>query len=152
MNLSNAMFHNIAKQIESGRAITAIATANRYLKKNCPLRLALVKKATNSLPEIGPLGQKILNAEELSRDLFAQAIIETTSAKSLQEKVRAIPTDFSAQISRCRLARRKSRSRLGITTKLLKAEPSRMRNVDSRCNLSTSPFESISHPQLLSDF
>ena len=76
MKLTNTQLIYICQQIEKGSAANALATADLYLSKNCPIRKALAKKAAPYLSA----NEAKENPKDESRDT------ESTFAKNNKAK------------------------------------------------------------------
>lgn len=106
MKLSQTQLRNLSQQIESGRAVTAMATANLLLKRNCPLRVALAKKALSQLTTLSVNTKKIIAGEIINREAISHAILENTPGTKNYYKKAVIPSDYSTQLRRCNQTRR----------------------------------------------
>jgi hypothetical protein len=111
MKISNAMLINLSKQIESGLEITAIATANHYLKPDCLLRKALVTKAQGKLRNLNKATLSILAGDSNDDETILTAI-ESNNQKFLAKAHKSIiPSRFSTGFNRFKIVRRKIPSR-----------------------------------------
>jgi hypothetical protein len=95
MNLNKSILINLSAKIAAGYPITAIATANVYLKKDCPIRLALASLAKSSIKASrNPDLIRLLNGEILTPAKLEQQISQFDQSIKVK-KTTVIPTLFS---------------------------------------------------------
>ncbi len=104
MKFSAIILRNLSRKIDSGYPITAIATANHYLKLDCPIRKALATKAAKKMAAINRYSQKILEGEKLEKAKLSNAI--RNSDHGIKARKRNIPTKYGRLNSGRRIASR----------------------------------------------
>lgn len=106
MNISNRMLINISKQIDTGRAVIGLATANYYLENDCLLRGILSQKAGYKFKKSKALTARIIAGEKPTHKEIMDAALKENSNRLVINQKLIVPSNFNLQIARARKTRR----------------------------------------------